>query len=281
MRTYQPDGARRYTPRQRTDLLGVVMSLFKKYARDVKENLGYRATWPVGAPIALGDVGEIIDGTFHRRTDLAQLGIGFEVTQDLSPSQKFDYESKHVGSTTVKVAGQTDEKFEFIAKADAGIRVEFTGEDAVMLKTKNARVNSIKDVAGLEDALLVAVRPTLDDDGETRPPLWKRDWTVIVEVIDTDATTVLTSTGSDAAIEIEAGGAVGPDGIVDVDAAFGFQHKRAIGVDEVAKTGATPLYRALRVKRKWYWLWDDDVVVADAAPPESGDDVFEDDFSDI
>lgn len=256
------------------------MSLFKKYARTVRKHTNYRATWLPGSRLELGQVGIISDGVFHYRTDLEKLGIAFEVRRDNQPNDTFNFDSNGVRSTSFKAAGETDEAFKSVAAAKAGARVEFSGAHAVVMRTKNARVNTIADIAKLETDLLAAVQRTIGPDGEAVPPVWQRDWVVITEVVDAEAATIIMSTERDATIEIEASGTIGPDGLVDVDAGFGHESTQSIGIKEIAKRGMTPLHRAIRVRRQFLWWWDD-VVPADGQPPQAGDDLFEDDMSDI
>lgn len=257
------------------------MSLFQDYARTVRDELNYRATWIPGAPMKLGDVGTIEDGVFNRHTDLETLGIPYASTTKDRPSEEFSFESEDVRSIVVKAAGELNETFEAIAEAKAGIRVEFAKERAVVLKVKNPRVQSIDNIAALDDALLDAVLPSRDSKGRSVPRRWKdRDWVVVTEVVDVDVATILCSTGTNAAIELEAETAVGPDGLVDVEAGLEQKLVRSVGVKDIARKGSTPLYRGRKVQRHWFWLYDQ-VVPADKVLPTADDDVFGEDYSDL
>lgn len=248
--------------------------LWQTYLETVHRETNYRATWVPGLQLAVGDVGIIEDGEFLKRTTLAELGIAFEIDDDPQPSSVTTFSSRGVRSVTTKLAGETNESFEFVATAKAGFRVEFSAGHAVVMKTVNARVNSVRAIAALQEALLGAVVETYRDDA-WHPPIWQRDWVVVVQVVDTDGGTVLASTESGAAIEVEAAGTIGPDGIADLDAGFSVKHSRSVGVEVVATAGLTPVYKALRVKPAWHWLWDE-VAPAGKVPPGPGDEVFDD-----
>lgn len=256
------------------------MALYDRYLKTVYTHTRYRATWAPGAPIVLGQVGRIVDGMFMHLTDLQTLGIPFETAIDAVPSDQFSFQSKGVKSIVVKAAGALDDRFQHVAEAKAGIKVSFSSGNAVVVKTADVRVNRIKNAAQLEADLLAAVLPRLED-GQMKPPVWQRDWVVVTEVIDAGAATILASIDKDAALELEASAAVGPQGLVDVDAGLAPKWSSSIGLDVVAGRGLTPFYRAVRVKRKWWWLWDDRVVTAGSTPPEDPADVFEPDISDL
>lgn len=253
------------------------MSLYRKYARTIHRHTGYRATWVPGAPMRLGDVGTIENGVFTYATRLDLLGIPYEENRADVPDDAFSFTSSGVRDVKTKLEGATDERFEYVAEAKAGIRVDFSGKDAVVVHTKQARTRRIDNVASLDAALLRLVK----EQGADGQPTWKREWVVITEVIEAKAATVLTSLESDAAIEIEASGALGPDGLVDADAGLASKWSRSVGVEVIAKRGLTPFYKARRIKPKWLWLWGAEVAPADAVPPQDGSDLFEDDVADL
>lgn len=248
--------------------------LWETYLGTVHQETNYRATWLPGLQLKLGDVGVLENGEFLKRTTLTDLGLDFRTEDDPQPTSITNFSSSGVKSVTIKAAGETNESFEFVSTAKAGFRVEFTAGDAVVMKTVNARINSVRDIAALQETLLGAVVESYRD-GAWRPPLWKRDWIVVVQVVDTDRGTVLASTESGASIEVEAAGDIGPGGIADLDAGFDIKSSRSVGVEVVAAHGLTPVYKALRVKHAWHWLWDE-VAPAGKVPPAPGDVVFED-----
>lgn len=251
------------------------MSLYTKYNRTIHAHTGYRATWFPFVEMKVGDVGVIeADGTFTRHTDLAGLGIPHEILAGSPGDGAFSFKSDGVKSVTFKAAGESDEAFKNVAEAKAGIKVEFSGKNSVILETKGARADRIGDVAALDRALLDLVRP--GPDGE--PAGWKREWVVVAEVVATDATTAISSTSSGASVEIEASAAVGPGGLVDADAGLSIVSQQNIGVEMIAHRGATPLYKGRRIKAKWFWLWGVTVAPAASRPPTDLDavDLFED-----
>jgi hypothetical protein len=257
------------------------MSLFKQYASTIFKQINYRATWLPDAPLALGDVGTVDDGVFNKRTSLESLGISFDKAPD-EPSDQFNFDSAGVRSVVAKAAGEVSKVFEFVGDAKAGFRVEFESENAVVIRTKGARIHRVADIRALDDKL-ITVATRWDANGNPIDSRWNRDWVVVTEVVDTDAGTVLCSTGSQSSLEVEVEGQLAPHNLIDVGGSFATKLARSVGIQVIASSGITPLYRARRVRENWLWLFDE-VVAADIAPtvpPKPGDDVFEDDFSDI
>jgi hypothetical protein len=257
------------------------MALIDRYLKTVRKHTKFRATWPPSAPIAIGDVGRIVDGAFIQVTTLRRLGIRFTVDSDPVDANVFSFQSEGVSSVEVKAEGKASPNFSYIGAAKAGVRVAFSSADAVVIKTKNTTVDHIADQATLEAALLDSVKPTFVE-GEKVPPRWQRDWVVVTEVVEAGAATIIASIDSDAAIELEASADVTQADLVDVDAGLTAVFSSSVGLEVIAKQGLTPFYRGIRVKRKWWWLWDDRVVPAGYTPPDSNSigDLFGDDADD-
>jgi hypothetical protein len=79
---------------------------------------------------------------------------------------------------------------------------------------------------------------------------WDSDLYVITEIVMAEAATVLISTGDSAVIELKAGGSVSSAGIslADLNAQFSVASTSGMGIEMVAKTGITPLFKAGRVR---------------------------------
>lgn len=248
------------------------MALYKKYVRSLHAHTGYRATWFPGVRMKLGDIGVIRAGIFDPQSTLKLRGIPYAEVADDAADNKFNFRSEGVLAVDVKAEGELNEKFKWVGDAKAGVRVEFSGADAVLLETKGARSHRIEDIAALDQELLRLVKLGPGGSG----PEWHHDWVVITEVIDVDAATVLTSTDSGGEIELEAEGQLGPKPLVDAEAGLTVKSSRSVGIELVAERGLTPLYKARRIRKKWLWLWGLEVAPADGTQPQSIDDLFED-----
>lgn len=253
------------------------MSLYKKYARTIHDQTGYRATWFPGVQMKLGDIGVLHDGVFDHQSSLKLRGIDYAEVRDDEPDSKFSFRSEGVRSVEVKAAGESNEKFKAIGQASAGVRVEFSGKDALLIQTKGAKSRRVENVAALDAEMLRLVKPGPDGS----EPQWHHDWVVITEVIDADSATVLSSSETGAEIEVEAAGQLGAEPLVDAEAGLTVKSSRSVGIELVAQDGLTPFYKARRIRKKWLWLWGLEVAPAGLTPPDTADELFEDDPIDL
>ena len=161
-------------------------SVYKLYAKDVYEGLGYRPTWLPGSPVELGTVGVIEEGIFRPITDLNRLDIPFDVIVD-TDRDAIEFASKNGVSISFKAAGEANEKFKAIAKAEAGVLIEFSREGAVVLQLSDVSLNRIADQHALSTALLTSIAT-----GEESKQ-WQRDWAVITEVAHACRATIVIS----------------------------------------------------------------------------------------
>jgi hypothetical protein len=233
--------------------------VYKLYAKDVYENLKYRPTWLPGSPVELGAVGVIEEGIFRSITDLQTLDIPFEVKID-SDQDTIDFASKNGVSISFKAAGETNGKFQAIAKADAGVLIEFSREGAVVLQLRDVSLNRIANQSALSHALLKAM--AVGDELKQ----WQRDWVVITEVARAGRATIVISSSGKSRLELKASGSTASASLVDASTALSVATESEINTKVIAESGLTPLYRGLRVRRGYFWLYDE-VLPASAEPP--------------
>lgn len=234
-------------------------SVYKLYARDVYESLRYRPTWLPGSPIDLGTVGVIEEGIFRPITALQKLDIPFDVIVD-SDVDAIDFASKNGVSISFKAAGEASKKFEAIAKADAGVLIEFSREGAVVLQLRDVLLNRIADQRALSNALLRSI--AVGDQSKQ----WQRDWIVVTEVARAGRATIVISNSGKSKLELKASGSTAPASLVDASTALSVATESEISTKVIAESGLTPLYRGLRVRRGFFWLYDE-VLPASAVPP--------------
>lgn len=240
-------------------------SVYKLYAKDVYESLRYRPTWLPGSPIELGTVGVIEEGIFRPIIDLKRIDIPFEVEVD-SDLDAIDFASKNGVSIFFKAAGEANGKFQAIAKADAGVLIEFSRECAVVLQLRDVSLNRIADQRALSHALLRSI--AVGDESKQ----WQRDWVVITEVARAGRATIVISNSGKSRLELKASGSTAPATLVDASAALSVATESEISTKVIAESGLTPLYRGLRVRRGLFWLYDE--VLPGSAEPPPADVVF-------
>jgi hypothetical protein len=244
---------------------GATTSVYKLYAKDVFENLKYRPTWLPGSPIELGAVGVIEEGIFRPITELKNLDIPFAVKAD-SDQDAIDFASKNGVSVSFKAAGEANGKFQAVAKADAGVLIEFSREGAVVLQLRNVSLNRVADQSALSRELLRSM--AVGDVSKQ----WQRDWVVITEVARAGRATIVISSSGHSKLELKASGSAAPVSLVDASAALSVAAESEISTKVIAEAGLTPLYRGLRVRPAFFWLYDE-VLPASAEPPPA-DKVF-------
>jgi hypothetical protein len=223
-------------------------------------------TWLPGAPIDLGSVGLIEDGVFRPITTLKNLGIPFDKIID-KDKDSIDYSSSSGVSITFKAAGETNSKFKALTDASAGALIEFSRSGAIVLQLRGVANHRIADQPKLYKELLRSV--VIGDEDK-----WQRDWVVITEVVQTDQATIIISDSSNSKLELKASGSVAPMSLVDVSGNLSVAGESQVSTKLIANSGLTPLYRGVRVKKKFLWLFDE-VQPASSNTPEA-DEVFDD-----
>lgn len=246
-------GEERVERRTRPSNVGKVKmpALHRIYINDVYKNTQYRPTWLPGTPVELGTVGTMRDGVFVPVSSLAHLGISFDTLEDPVSDGQFDYAS--TGSTVVsfKAAGALNEQFKVLTTAEAGALVQFSREGAVVIQMKEVTSRRIADQPALFAALLKSVK---DPDEGRR---WRRPWAAITETITAGSTTIVIAGAAGSSVELKAAGSIEPASLADVSAGFSIARQTAVNTSVVAKSGLTPLFRSVRVRRKFGWLWDE------------------------
>lgn len=235
-------------------------SVHQLYARDVYENLKYRPTWLPGTPMYLGTVGVIEDGQFRAVTDLNRLGIPFEEIID-SDHDTIDFTSKGGVSIAFKAAGEVNPRFQAVVEANAGILVEFSRVGAVLLQMRDVSLNRIADQSQLRRDMLRAV--AVGDESKQ----WRKEWVVITEVARADIATIVISNSGRSRLELNASGSAASTSLADVSANLSVATESDLSFRVIAKEGLTPLYRGLRVKRPFFWLYNEVLPASSEAPP--------------
>lgn len=215
------------------------MKTHKKYAREIKQQFGYLATWLPSTPLALGDVGILKNNLFTKISNLSNFDIKFDIVSDESISD-IEHSSKGSVSITTKASGAITPEGSSLGKIDAGIIVEFSKENAILFKAIGTTSPSIKDQISLGEKIIALYK---EDK-------WDKDWVVITEKVDASSATILISSSANSKIELKAKGEVNASALDIADASLGFEaiFSKDLSTIIVAKQSLTPLFKASKVK---------------------------------
>lgn len=211
-----------------------------RYTREMYDNFKLRAAWPPNAVIRLGDVGTMETGDrFDYVTNLTALGIAF-AEDPPGPVAGYEHATRGAVSLTFKGKGQAPVTGSALAAAHAGVKVDFSQENAVYFRAESARIHRIADQVEVERQIVAA----------RAKGQWQRRWYVVVEVVHAGACTVLISGSRSSAIELEAAGKLGAGAfhLADVTAGLTIRAEREMSTKVVAAMDVTPLLRARRLR---------------------------------
>jgi hypothetical protein len=212
-----------------------------QYVKEITKQYGMRPLWPPSLPISVGTIGKFIRGHFHPQTDLNKLGISFSTIR--RHFQELDYASENSVTITAKLAGNPMIPGSILSVAQAGVHIEFTKKNAILLRATNNYHILIDDLVSLESQI----------EQLKQQSKWKREWAVITEGVDAaGGTTVIISSQSSAKVDVlaKAGLTSTQDvNIADINANFSVLKKSYITTSIVGEAGLMPLFRAWTYKR--------------------------------
>jgi hypothetical protein len=175
-----------------------------------------------------------------------------------SPTEiDFSHASGNSFEYQVKIAGQANALTPHLPLASAGIGMRFSGTGALFFQLGRTLHERNPDQLALARELL-----QLAQTGK-----WDRDWVVITEVIRAEAAVILISESSDGSAELAVDAdlaALGLQGLT-AGANISLAHSSSLDTKIAGAAGLTPLFRAVRVKRRWF------VGPRKVAPAYSGD----------
>jgi hypothetical protein len=214
------------------------------YTTELSRELRYLAMWTPGVPVQLGAIGSIAnDHVFTPLSSIESFGIKYEDSTSHGETS-LSFTSQGSVDVRFKAAGQTSDLVPSVPTAQAGIGVSFKREFATVFRADALTHHQIADQLHLAREILSLVRA-----GE-----WDRNWVFVTHVVEADSTTALVSNTRDAAVEFALGAGVASGGLDLLQAEFKprVAATRDMAVTMVASGGLTPLFRASRVKRRWF-----------------------------
>ena len=82
------------------------------------------------------------------------------------------------------------------------------------------------------------------------------EWILVTDVVHADCATIAISGSSKSSIELSAKGNAAPADLLSSSGGLGVVAQRDIETNVVSENGLTPLYRGLRVRRRFFGLFD-------------------------
>src|ERR1700742_1906557 len=177
--------------------------MFDTYLREIRDSLGYLATWLPSEPLAVGSVGVLDgDGRFHEETTLERMGISLNVVRGAAQAQ-IKHRSADGTSVEFKAAGKAPAENSALTVNDAGFVVTLSRKHAIVFEAVGCQHEKLEDVDDVGNQIV--------DRVDAR--LWKARYVVITGIVRAESATVLISSGSEGKFEATIGAAV-PSGTV-------------------------------------------------------------------
>ncbi|WP_025742587.1 hypothetical protein [Aquimarina pacifica] len=216
------------------------MKTKKIYTQELYRQFGYLATWNPGTPMALGDIGIMRQKQFTKIGNVSDLGISFEIEEDITPID-LEFSSEGAVSVSTKLSGSPTLAGSSLSDIDAGIHVKFSKENAILFKANETRTPAIKNQIKLGEEIIELFKA-----GK-----WDKNWVVITELVTADSASILISSSKEASIDIKVSGEIGTNQLDIAEAELGLEVKfsKDLSTKFIAKTGLTPLFKVSKIKR--------------------------------
>jgi len=219
-------------------------SAAEQYTRELVDQFKFNATWTPGVPLNLGDIGVIDNGVFVPITSLDRFGVNLDATAENSGSESFSYASANAVEIGFKAEGEPSSFAPTIPLSDAGLGIQFKREKATVFQLEGATHVRIADEVALRDEVVSLMRANK----------WDKDWSIVTWLVKAASTTALISRSASSSIEFALSAGVNPGGIelLSVENDVRTVASREMQLTIAGSTNMTPLFRAKRVKRKWF-----------------------------
>jgi hypothetical protein len=242
-----------------------------QYCAELARHLRFNAAWPPGVRIALGDIGQLDGQVFMPLSSLGQFGVRIPATAPVASNIAFEYASAGAVRVSFKASGAVNPLLPNIPLDQAGLGIGFSRDAAVVFRAEGGSHRRFAD----ESRLRTEIRSLI------HARMWDRDWYVITDVITADSTAAMVSRSAGASVEVSVSADVAAGGLhlLTADAGATVVASRSMQLSIITTGGLTPLFRAKRVRRRWFsdrlelrGSYSDDFFRAE----EHDDDLFED-----
>lgn len=238
------------------------MDLPQNYVREMKQGFNnYLPTWVPQTRLVLGDIGTRDGATFVGWSSLKSLGLSADQfgATPWGPPSPMAFQSKDGVEVSFKAGAELAKVAPTISDAKFGAEVKFGKQGAVVFSLKDARVRRIEDGLALRKTIL-----DLYNRG-----LWEENWMLVSEIVQAASATILISDSAQSSLVLKSEAQV--NDIVDLSANVSAVFSSGAQIRFVAEEGLTPLFRAVKVKQKWFRTVVESVALADESQVDYDD----------
>jgi hypothetical protein len=219
------------------------LAVSKQYAKEIKRELNYSATWFPNVPVSLGDVGTIKDYQYHHKTSLDNLGIPFKKTKGTT-SDQIKYSSRDKVSIYEKVSGQAPLPGSGFTEVDAGVSIKFNKAEATVFHLLGCTSTVINDIKSIGDEII----------SRYKSKRWDKGNVVITEVVTALKSTILVSQSRDTQVDIKVKTGVGAPGfnLANIGNDSSWSTSKELGVEFVSAEYLKPMFKTRGIKKPWW-----------------------------
>lgn len=206
----------------------------KHYQREVHRGTGYHATWLPNVRLEVGQIGVMSAHGFDHRTNATEK-LGLQVALRRKPAFK----------TTLNLMSGDGVSLEVnVGEAGRKVSVGFGKNNSYLIQLAGCEAVQGLDLEKLADAM----RDAWIDQ------LWEEELVVITEVVSARTGSVLVSASSGAALNLDLAGPGDAAVPVLADFAANMTVTRQSGsiTSVLGERGLTPLFKAMRLQRRWW-----------------------------
>jgi hypothetical protein len=209
-------------------------------SKQVRKDTSFHFVYPPGVPVALGDIMVRDAGIWVPVGNLAdEFDIEIESVQDTTPDN-WSPSSEHGFDFAVKASGEPSTAFKVLTKAQAGVKIDLTGDSSFVLSLAGVTFTRMKSVKGFWAKLREA------------QPKWTWDLRrrFVTRIVQADSGTFIASATGGASFELEADSDVKIASFTVADLAAGFTMKSTMSAKDqfTGKGPITPLFSAHRLR---------------------------------
>lgn len=214
------------------------------YATFLFDQYGYRATWPLGLRLALGDVGFLENGVFDRYTNLHALGVTCETQKSSAARERATHVSSDAVEVRIKVAGEPAPGYSALLQGHVGLLIRFQEQSGFIVSFHGMSHWSIVDHRALQQQILDLYRQGT----------WERRWFVVTQLIAARSATVLISEATGGEVELSAKASIAPDlgGLGDAEAGLAIVRSQGLSTALLSEGSLTPMFRARHLRRRLF-----------------------------
>jgi hypothetical protein len=211
------------------------MAIQEKYTGELREKLGYSATWLPMTHVRLGDVGRLDGYVYEYLGSLKDYGISFSSAKGASMGVV-----DHVSSEGVQISSRSHADVLALDPTAIGgtLSVKFSKQGAVLFRAEGCESEIIKRQNLIETEII----------GMHERGAWPDGLVVVTEVVHAARAAIIVSSSSDATIELR--GATDLAGLVTAGSRLEVVRSRDIATKIIMEGDLTPLFRAKGLRRR-------------------------------